>query len=215
MMTNQFSDVSSKYGAPMGRREYGTPTGPARLFKVRFVDHDYDDGGAYWGGGTPLYYLRTEESQHFFRAKTWPEAVKLAKESFPDAQLAEPEIDVDSFFTGYVEAALWSSTDNSDETGGEPLDMNYDDTDLHEKTAAAMRADCERFIEANRQDLIAAVLQGRDSDYLGHDFWLTRNGHGTGFWDRCLGDVGERLTKACKKFGEINLIVGDDGKIHQ
>jgi hypothetical protein len=49
----------------------------------------------------------------------------------------------------------------------------------------------------------------------GHDVWLTRNGHGCGFWD---GDWSEpaatRLTKASKKFGEFNLLVGDDGKIH-
>lgn len=46
------------------------------------------------------------------------------------------------------------------------------------------------------------------------DFWLTRNGHGVGFWDRDVGAVGDRLTKACKKFGETYLYVGDDGKIH-
>lgn len=25
---------------------------------------------------------------------------------------------------------------------------------------------------------------GYDAERFGHDFWLTRNGHGTGFWDR-------------------------------
>lgn len=32
---------------------------------------------------------------------------------------------VDRFFDGYLECALWSSTDESDESGGKPMDCNY------------------------------------------------------------------------------------------
>ena len=43
-----------------------------------------------------------------------------------------------------------------------------------------------------------------DMERAGHDFWLTRNGHGAGFWD---GDweqkIGQRATDASKRFGEI------------
>jgi hypothetical protein len=49
----------------------------------------------------------------------------------------------------------------------------------------------------------------------GHDFWLTRNGHGAGFWD---GDWTEPaatiLTNAAKAFDECNLYLGDDQAIH-
>jgi hypothetical protein len=48
----------------------------------------------------------------------------------------------------------------------------------------------------------------------GHDFWLTRNGHGAGFWDGELGDIGDRLTEASKAFGEVCLTVCDDGEIY-
>ncbi len=41
-------------------------------------------------------------------------------------------------------------------------------------------------------------------EQFGHDFILTRNGHGAGFWDRGLGDAGRRLTDAAKTFGEIH-----------
>ena len=57
-MAKQFSDVSSKYGAPMGRRSVVTDAAAkVKLFRVRMVDGDYDDGGAYWGGypSAPLY----------------------------------------------------------------------------------------------------------------------------------------------------------------
>jgi len=48
-----------------------------------------------------------------------------------------------------------------------------------------------------------------------HDFWLTRNGHGAGFWDGDWDDeTGKRLTTISKKYVEIDLYVGDDGKIY-
>jgi len=51
------SNVSSKYGAPMGRHSdpMSDLTGKVHLRCVPFVDGDYDKGGAYWGGGTPLF----------------------------------------------------------------------------------------------------------------------------------------------------------------
>lgn len=50
-------DVSSKYGAPMGRRGSTTlePSLTYTVVKIPFFDGDYDQGGAYWGGGQPLY----------------------------------------------------------------------------------------------------------------------------------------------------------------
>ena len=40
----------------MGRRNQteGTPE-RLHLQRIRFVDYDYDAGGAYWGGDSPLY----------------------------------------------------------------------------------------------------------------------------------------------------------------
>lgn len=53
-------DVSSRYGAPMGRRDYGDAEAAAPrsvyLFRMRMADGDYDVGGAYWGASsTPVF----------------------------------------------------------------------------------------------------------------------------------------------------------------
>ncbi len=126
---------------------------------------------------------------------------------------------IDKFLRGYVTAALWSSNDESRDDGGDPLDQNYDASDIAPETMAAMRKDCEAFMAANEADLIAYmeryVPKGEytTAECAGHDFWLTRNGHGVGFWDRDLGALGDRLTEACEAFGEVNLYVGDDGQI--
>jgi hypothetical protein len=54
---SQMPNVSSKYGAPMGRDQGDSqvPGRWVRLFRVRINKGGYDDGGAYWGIGQPLY----------------------------------------------------------------------------------------------------------------------------------------------------------------
>lgn len=150
----------------------------------------------------------------------------------------------------YVGTALWSTNDESDESGGNPLDDNYSIDDLAPETLVKMQADLDKFFKFlelaehtidpelddddiswglanNDQDIYVSLLEaalyyagysGGDNDAEGricHDFWLTRCGHGCGFWDGDYGHIGDRLTEAAKKFGNVDLYVGDDGKIYQ
>lgn len=116
---------------------------------------------------------------------------------------------------GYVAAALWSSNDDSDESGGRSLDDAYSPDDLAPRTQATVRATCKKFIEKNRADIAQfKKATGLGDDQVGHDFWLTRNGHGAGFWDRGAGAVGDRLSKAAKAMGEVYMYVGDDGRLY-
>lgn len=112
---------------------------------------------------------------------------------------------IDNVLDAYITAALWTSTDDE----GNPLDDVYEVSDILGETVASMREDVESFVEGNETDL----TQWSDEE-VGHDFWLTRNGHGTGFWDRGRGTVGERLAKAAKMYGESCLYLGDDGRIY-
>lgn len=114
-------------------------------------------------------------------------------------------------YNAYVEAALWSSTDESDESGGVPLDENYSEDDLSDEAKHDMFRDVSHFVGANSGLIFRA---GLDAEQVGHDFWLTRNGHGTGFWDRGLGAVGEELSKAAKAYGSSDIYVGDDGLLY-
>ena len=41
---------------------------------------------------------------------------------------------LDAFTRAYVEAALWSSTDESNDQGGDPLDANYSIDDIAPET---------------------------------------------------------------------------------
>lgn len=80
---SQFEQVSSRYGAPMGRRAdvyFETRVKRfVRLFRVRINSGGYDDGGAYWGIGEPLFCaIDGDGNRKFVRAPSrFLAAVKL------------------------------------------------------------------------------------------------------------------------------------------
>lgn len=126
---------------------------------------------------------------------------------------------LDPFLKAYIIAALWSSNDESREDGGDPLDDNYSMDDLAPETLATMAADCAVF--KYKYKSLWADAESPNGEYsiderAGHDYWLTRNGHGAGFWDRpeIYGEKNANsLTEACQ-YQECNLYVGDDGQIY-
>lgn len=107
------------------------------------------------------------------------------------------------FTLAYIECALWSSTDDE----GNSLDRNFSKDDIHPATLKAMEDDCAAFV-ADGAVLLEA--SGLTDERQGHNFWLSRNGHGAGFFD----DDQYVLQAAAKAWGSFDLYVGDDGKIH-
>lgn len=86
-------DVNCRYGAPMGRRDHdetgGEPT-KAGLVALRWVDGDYDEGGAYWGGGPDrIYWLRDDNGKLsvFIRAGTREKAIEIAANHWPHVSI--------------------------------------------------------------------------------------------------------------------------------
>ena len=127
--------------------------------------------------------------------------------------------DLEEVVSAYAECALWSSHDWDDMDDGDnprPMDDNYSVDDIAPETLAQFREDCAAMIEG------AAEIDGADwwdDGQFGHDFWLTRNGHGAGFWDRHYGDsveasAGDELSALARPYGTVDLYVGDDGKVY-
>jgi len=140
-----------------------------------------------------------------------PTEIKASKDVIRalDTALAGKQEPLDAFTKAYITAALWSTNDESDPSGGDPIDDNYGPDDIAPDALAKIQSDCQAFLAAN-QNLIS---ENMTEDQAGHDFWLTRCGHGVGFWDRGLGEVGEKLTEASRAFGECWIEVGDDGQL--
>ena len=130
------------------------------------------------------------------------------------------DIDIEAVVQAYAEAALFTGMDESDDNGGEPLDQNYSVEDITEESLENMHKDVREFVRENRETIESALSNPHypklDESQLGHDYWMTRNGHGVGFWEtpEDWPEVeGQALYEACKHT-EAYLFVGDDGKLH-
>lgn len=120
-------------------------------------------------------------------------------------EVTEGKVNLRNVVKQYLETALWAETDDD----GEPLDDNYGVNDIDRKSVKKAEKDVKDFLKKAEK-----LLTGLSDTDIGHDFWLTRNGHGAGFWDRNLGDQGEKLSKIASSFGSAYIYVGDDGKVY-
>jgi len=95
-MRRKLTDVSSPYGAPMGRSNVRATDmclpHKMHMERLEFEDGDYDKGGAYWGNtpGTAIYWGYGEDDQvqfeMFVRAGSREEAKALVRAKYPKAK---------------------------------------------------------------------------------------------------------------------------------
>ena len=125
----------------------------------------------------------------------------------------------------YITALLWSSYHYEN---GDDIPFDEIDTELSKELDDKITSECSAFYE-RAEKLLARYWNQENKnstmwDYnhptdqqIGHDFALTRNGHGAGFWDR-PEIYGERcadlLTTLSNRYGESNIYLGDDGLIY-
>jgi hypothetical protein len=135
------------------------------------------------------------------------------------------KLQFDDFTLACLEAALRFSNDETSESGGNPLDQNYETANIDYSALVRLMENCERFQASPAWQAALAEDDPRTDrrqgygcsveESAGHDFWLTRCGHGAGFWS---GDWKEPHASALyalsKEFGNVDLYVGDDGKIY-
>lgn len=110
----------------------------------------------------------------------------------------------DNFVRSYIATAIWVTFDSG---------AKAEVTKLSQRTA---EADCLKFIEAIYSEFTPAeadaIVCQQGTDVLsiaGHDFFLTRNRHGAGYWDsdiyNTLADNGaDRLTRLSENAGETD-----------
>ena len=98
---------------------------------------------------------------------------------------------------------MWSETDEN----GENFDgMGYD---FSEDTQNEILADCAAFVDVHLD-----ILTRKNASQAGHDFCLSRNGHGAGFWDGCWPEYGDKLHEDSKPYGSFHLYLTDDHELH-
>lgn len=114
----------------------------------------------------------------------------------------------------YLQTALWNTTDNSRDDGGDPLNNNWSVSDCSEALIKQAESDLDNFyayVQEVAPDAYVALCD--DEKHAAHDFWLSRNGHGAGFFDGDYDGHENTLQSAAKTFGSVDLYVDDDGMI--
>jgi hypothetical protein len=167
---------------------------------------------------------------HIVRIGDGPGHRKTADYDFAGCELLELVTAPSELVDAYIEAMLWSSGDrkpglckacgrDSGDTCRECELESLEGYELAEETQTIAQADCDAFWTL-ACDLVTSETRLKPGEYTpeamaGHDFWLTRCGHGCGFWD---GDwrepEGEKLTELAKLFGERWPYLGDDSLVY-
>jgi hypothetical protein len=116
---------------------------------------------------------------------------------------------LDTFTQGYVKTMFFTDchSDNPELDGATFAELAPEALDR-------IRKDCDAFQIAHEATL-AKIYENStyDNADMGRNFWYSRNGHGTGFWDRDLGATGDALHDACKH-QSVDLYRGDDGLLY-
>jgi hypothetical protein len=143
----------------------------------------------------PAYEFQSKEN-------VYPQLDKMAKIA------SIMKMSPDEFTTAYLEAAVWTGTDET----GESLDREgkFSIEDFSTEALRKAEEDCTAFME-----MAGPELDALSSDQAGHLFWLNRNGHGTGFWDedKLSPEAQQSLDKLAHSFGECDMYVSEDGEL--
>jgi hypothetical protein len=207
------SDIPGRYSVVY----VGDPKGRYRLMDIQ------SNGYGYEGGIKPREYASIKKHNRRLSLSDLPAVVRATAEKYmgksraanPSGRVSNPSksdlLDsVGKMTRSYLKTAIWSETDPNT---GAPLDEKYDIDSFSMASIKQAKADCDAFMQA----VIAAGLGNttvtrkgekravaNSPVAVGHDFWLTRCGHGAGFWD---GDyeAGEELTEIAKRFTERGI----------
>ncbi len=127
---------------------------------------------------------------------------------------------LDAFTQGYVTAMFWTDGDqvDADEDGRNGGRVSF--AELAPDSLARIIAECAEWQDANAALLQLAYDQDYSEERAGHDYWLTRNGHGAGFWCRDeLNEAGSPDESLGDKLAEVSsgsrsIYRGDDGFVY-
>jgi hypothetical protein len=92
---------------------------------------------------------------------------------------------------------------------------HFEKDDIDEDSIINVYTDIKKFISLVPEDALNEALNKMGPESFGHDIWLTRNHHGSGFWDNGFSkDTEESLMDAIKVLRGVNLVIGDDMKLY-
>ena len=126
---------------------------------------------------------------------------------FEKAELLES---LDTFTQAYIEALWFTAPALEDDSDNWQQEYDKDDLDLD--SLKKIVEDCQDFQSGNEELMEQAFEADMNEAERGHNFALSRNRHGTGFWDRGLPEeLGQALHEAAVAFGTQDIMRGKNG----
>lgn len=108
--------------------------------------------------------------------------------------------DYNDILNSYLETALWADAEEGDE---EMKSKTIHDFDPQSKAEALN--DIKAFVKIAGEQA-PEELRTYSDEQLGHNLWLSRNGHGAGFFD----DNNDKLQDIARNMKEKYIYIGDD-----
>lgn len=109
-------------------------------------------------------------------------------------------MNIDLIVKQYMETAVWADADE-----------NAEGMAIHPEAWVIARIDCEYFY--NRALAAGYLVDITDPTDIGHNLWLSRNGHGAGFFDKDF-KFAKELQELAQQCGARYLYEGDDNHYH-
>jgi len=107
------------------------------------------------------------------------------------------ENDINEALDGYLQAIIFTE------------ELQIDDFD--EKSVNESRNDIVDFFDKlDEYDLLDELSSHLSYESIGADFWYTRNGHGVGFYDRDLGDLGVEVSNIAEKYKSKDVFIQNE-----
>lgn len=166
--------------------------------------------------------------------------IKLLRE-FISRILREAVLDereMNEILKGYLEAALWTEEEQLMDDGSDNDEEEYDDEeesdldrlvrsnnvmnqklissftieDLDADSKIQAYVDIKNFMEMAGEAAVSEAMEDQGAFRLGMDIWLSRNGHGSGFFDHSYENE-KVLMDAARGLGGVDMYISDDGHI--
>ena len=149
---------------------------------------------------------------------------------------------INEILKGYIVAALWTEEERLNDEYGVDDELIYGDNDddelekiinlssninkkgfdtftkedIEDNSLIKAYTDIKEFIKKVGEDTIESAIteDNVEPDTIGHDLWLTRNGHGAGFFDGHYDEeIEEKFLNASREMGSVDLYINENGKL--
>ena len=134
-------------------------------------------------------------------------------------EFTSTKLNIKKIMDNYLECAIWTEEErlkeeNTEGYEGEIKDLIPEaDLNIHnfsDNSKIKAYEDIKLFLK-----YAGNAVDGIDEEQLGHDIWLSRNGHGAGFFDRGYDDeIEKKLMDSAHKIGGKYVYLGDDGLLY-